>query len=338
MYYVSSIRHKITFLLKRIFLFIKNNKKRSAMLFVAVLVVANVFYFSVYRAPTFFPVSKIITIEEGETLSNIATQFEEKNIVRSSSLLENIVILLNKEDKVYHGDYFFSDRESVLKIAKRITSGDFGLESMQVVIPEGATLEEMSLIFAKKFDNFDTEEFSQLTKDKEGYLFPDTYSFLPNVKTKEIVRALESTFFERISEIEDALKKIGKSVNDIVIMASILEEEARTTETRRTIAGILWKRIEIGMPLQVDAVFTYANGKNSFTLTTADLREDHPYNTYTNKGLPPTPISNPGLDSLLAAINPILTDYLYFLSDMQGNMHYSETFEEHKRYKRIYLN
>ena len=92
------------------------------------------------------------------------------------------------------------------------------------------------------------------------------------------------------------------------------------------------------MPLQVDAVFSYVNGKNSFTLTTEDLREDHSYNTYTNKGLPPTPISNPGLDSIRATVNPIKSDYLYFLSDKNGEMHYSETFAEHIRKKKIYLN
>jgi len=92
------------------------------------------------------------------------------------------------------------------------------------------------------------------------------------------------------------------------------------------------------MPLQVDSVFDKVNGRNSFTLTLDDLKTDHPYNTYTNKGLPPGPISNPGLDSILAAIRPTESQYLYFLSDMRGNMYYSKTFDEHIRKKRLYLN
>ena len=121
-------------------------------------------------------------------------------------------------------------------------------------------------------------------------------------------------------------------------MASLLEKEARTTESRRIIAGILWKRLEIGMLLQVDAVFGYIINKGSLQLTLEDLSIDSPYNTYRYKGLPIGPIANPGLDSLQAATMPILTDYLFYLSDKEGTMHYSETFEEHKRKKRLYLN
>jgi UPF0755 protein len=120
-------------------------------------------------------------------------------------------------------------------------------------------------------------------------------------------------------------------------MASILEAEARTTETRKIISGILWKRMEIGMPLQVDAPFQYIIGKNTFQLTTNDLKFDSPYNTYKYKGLPPGPIGNPGLDAISATVNPIKTNYLYYLSDVRGNMHYAKTFAEHVINKEKYL-
>jgi UPF0755 protein len=121
-------------------------------------------------------------------------------------------------------------------------------------------------------------------------------------------------------------------------MASIIEEEARTEETRRTIAGILWKRLDNGWPLQVDAAFAFVNGKKkSSELTVEDLAIKSPYNTYANKGLPPTPISNPGLDAISATIRPIATKYYFYLSDDDGNMHYAVTNAEHEANKAKYL-
>ena len=120
-------------------------------------------------------------------------------------------------------------------------------------------------------------------------------------------------------------------------MASLLEEEARQTPTRRTVAGILWKRLDLGMPLQVDATLRYLLGKSSHELTREDLEYDSPYNTYKDAGLPPGPISNPGLDAILAALRPVETAYLYFLTDSEGNIHYARTFEEHVANKAMYL-
>ena len=120
-------------------------------------------------------------------------------------------------------------------------------------------------------------------------------------------------------------------------MASIIEREAITPEARRIVSGILWKRIKMGMPLQVDATFAYVNGKNTYELTAEDLHIDSKYNTYEYKGLPPGPICNPGLDSIIATIEPTATPYLYYLSEKNGTMHYAKTFEEHKMNKVKYM-
>jgi len=127
------------------------------------------------------------------------------------------------------------------------------------------------------------------------------------------------------------------TLHEVLTMASIIEKEVRTPEDMKLVSGVLWKRIEVGMPLQVDAPFIYYNGKNSYTLTKEDLSDDHEYNTYKNKGLPPTAITNPGLDSIRAAITPTNTEYLYFLSDKSGNMYYAKNFEGHKRNRELYL-
>lgn len=319
-------------------IYLSYHKRKTALIAIALFVVISTFYVAIWRAPANFPTESTITIEKGSTLSSVTDQLKEQNIVRSSLWLRNLAILFNSERGVLSGDYFFDKKESVWSVARRITTGDFDLNLIEVVIPEGATNYEIGLILEEKSDSFDREEFMVLVNGKEGYLFPDTYLFLPNVEAKEVARELNNNFIKKIAEIDVEIRASGIPIDEIIKMASILEEEARTTETRRTISGILWERMKIGMPLQVDAVFSYVNGKNSFTLTTEDLREDHPYNTYTNRGLPPTPISNPGLDSIRATINPIKSDYLYFLSDMSGNMHYSVTFEEHVRKKNIYLN
>ena len=188
----------------------------------------------------------------------------------------------------------------------------------------------------KKFSKFDPKDF--ISNAKEGYLFPDTYLFLPNSEITQVLSFMKNNFDKKIQSIESEIIEFKKPLNDVIIMASILEEEARKTDTRRTIAGILWKRLSVGMPLQVDVTFQYINGKKTFELTTEDLKIDSPYNTYKYRGLPPTPISNPGLDSILSAITPIETPYFYFLSDKDGNMHYAKTFSEHKKNKELYLN
>ena len=118
-------------------------------------------------------------------------------------------------------------------------------------------------------------------------------------------------------------------------MASILEKEARKLETRKVIAGILWKRIEIGMPLQVDAVFGYIHATSTYSPTFEDLEVDSPYNTYTNRGLPPGPIGNPGLESIRAALEPTKTPYLYYLTGKDGFMYYAKTFDQHVANRRF---
>jgi UPF0755 protein len=129
----------------------------------------------------------------------------------------------------------------------------------------------------------------------------------------------------------------GKSLNDIVIMASIIEKEGTNLNDKKKISGVLWNRIDIGMALQVDAPFVYFLGKNTYQLTLEDLQIDSPFNTYINKGLPPTPIANPGIESLKAAINPERSDYLFYLADSEGTTHFSETYAEHLKKKKLYL-
>jgi UPF0755 protein len=157
-------------------------------------------------------------------------------------------------------------------------------------------------------------------------LFPDTYFFLPNANESIVIQTLRQNFDAQVATIQPDIDASGHPLSDIVTMASILEREAYNTTDRKLISGVLWNRIERGMPLQVDAVFAYTLGKGTFDLTMADLTSDSPYNTYKFKGLPPTPIGSPSLDSLEAAANPTPNDYLYFLADRHGVTHYCKTY------------
>ncbi|MBL7045535.1 MAG: endolytic transglycosylase MltG [Parcubacteria group bacterium] len=289
-------------------------------------------------APEKFPVQSTVSIENGVTLGEVATQFKEDNVVRSDLLLKLFVVLLGGDRNVMAGEYYMGVHQSVFKIARRMTSGAFELDLVSISIPEGATIADMAIIFSRRLPEFDADRFISIAGDEEGYLFPDTYFFFPNTTDIQVIDVMRETFKQNIESISSEIEAFGEPVEDVIIMASILEKEARRLQTKRKISGVLWRRISIGMPLQVDAVFPYIIGKNTFELTLEDLRNESPYNTYVHKGLPPAPIANPGLSSILAAVTPIPSDYLFYLADRNGITHYSATFEEHKKKKRLYLN
>ncbi|MFH0804446.1 MAG: endolytic transglycosylase MltG [Candidatus Zambryskibacteria bacterium] len=302
--------------------------------------VFGIFYLFGWRSPRPFPEQVLITIEKGESLTQVANSFEEKNVIRSDFWLKVFIVLLGGEKRVIAGDYYFPQAVSLFKVASMIHKGEFGLIAKKITIPEGTSSMEMAEILEKELPAFNAKDFVDevLKNNYEGYLFPDTYFLTPNTKASEVIAMMRENFARQIKEYGEDILKSKKSLDDIVIMASIIEDEANgTLESKRIVSGILWKRLRLEMPLQVDAPFQYYNGKNSYTLTKEDLAEDHEYNTYVNKGLPPTAITNPGIDSLRAAIAPTQTSYLYFLSDKKGNMYYAKTFEEHKRNRGLYL-
>ena len=248
-----------------------------------------------------------------------------------------LVWLQSPRAGVIAGDYLFTTRTNLWSVAKRLARGDFGIEYRRVTIPEGATAIEAGLLITKAIPKFDRKTFNQLIKDSEGYLFPDTYFFSPAITPAEAFATMRGNFEEKTNGLAPLIVRSGHSLEEIIIMASLLEEEAKNPEQRRVISGILWRRIAEEMPLQVDAVFPYIIGRNTFQLTRADLATDSPYNTYKYAGLPAGPISNPGLDAIIAALEPIESDYLFYLSDLSGKMHYAANFDDHVANKRKYL-
>lgn len=298
------------------------------------------FYLFVFGAPISFPDHTLITIDKGTGLSQTSHILEKNKIIKSSIWFKILVFLSGGQNKIIAGDYYFGDRTSMFEVMRKIRSGDFGLIANRITIPEGSSSAEIADILANELFNFNKEDFIKIVEDNgyEGTLFPDTYFFTPNTKIDDIIFTMRENFVRQIKRYEEDIIKSGKNIDDIIKMASIVEKEANhKIETKRIVAGILWKRIKLNMPLQVDAPFRYYNGKHSYTLTKDDLKEEHPYNTYTSKGLPPTAISNPGIDSVRATIAPTNTEYLFFMSDKSGNVYYAKDFNGHQRNRERYL-
>jgi len=314
----------------------KNKPFRAVALALAVLLL--LLYSAVYSAPRSFPVGETISIPRGMTLEEAARTLQEKHIIQSPFLLRGAIILLGKERAVHAGEYYFEKRQGVFTIAHRLSVGDFGFVPVAVRVPEGANVKEIAALLERSLNPFNAEKFISLAEEYEGYLFPDTYYFLPTVSPEEIIEQMRQTFRVRTSEVASDIDSFGRPLEEVVIMASLLEREAHDLHTKQKIAGVLWRRIDIGMPLQVDAVFVYLLGKGSDSLTKEDLNIDSPYNTYRYRGLPPGPIGNPSLESIKAAATPSSSEYLYYLADKKGETHFSKTFDEHKEKKELYLN
>ncbi len=302
-----------------------------------IITFASIFYSVLFSAPMTFPTGTTIEIEPGQSSTAIANKLKAEHLVRSSLVLRSAIILLGGERSGSAGMYEFNHPQNVIQIAKRIVKGDYGYIPVKITIPEGTNVFKLADIVAAKFPDINKDEFLLLIKDKEGYLFPNTYFFPPKAKPEMIISMMSNTFNQKVAAIQSEIGTSGHSFEDIIIMASILEGEVQTESDRKMVADLLWRRIEAGMPLQVDSTFAYVNGKSSAELTLKDLKIDSPYNSYTNKGLPPTPISNPGIESILAASQPTPNEYLFFLSDKDGITHFAKTHAEHVKLKEQYL-
>jgi len=275
-------------------------------------------------APKNFPSGAAIVIEKGTGLAEISDKLKKEGFIKNKYAFALYARVFNKSKKIKYGKYLFNEPVSIFSLLSRFTKGEFGFKPVKVTVAEGLTAKKISELFGD-FENFDKEEFLEKTVNMEGYLFPDTYLFLLFAETEQIIGTMTDNF----------KKKAGDVGKDIVIMASLIEKEVPDSDDRKIVSGILWKRLKLGMALQVDAVFPYITGKQKVLLE--DLKIDSPYNTYLHKGLPPGPISNPGLDAIEAAKNPKETPYLYYLSGKDGKTRFAKTFSEHLRNKEKYL-
>ncbi len=287
-----------------------------------------------------FDTERIVEIKPGQSLRSIAQDLKEAGVVDSSSLLSAMIILQNGESRIISGVYAFERRLGAVTLAKRLLKGQTNIKALKITFPEGFTVNLMAERLKKAIPNFDVESFLKKAKPSEGFLFPDTYFFLPTITPEDVVQKMVDTFWQKGAEVFgfEKVDDISKSfIYPKIILASILEEEVQTLEDKKLVADLFLRRMNIGMPLQADSTLAYITGRDSLSLTIDDLKMENAYNSYKNRGLPPTPISNPGLESINAALNPTPNKYLYFLTDKEGKVYYAKTFEEHKKNKIKYL-
>jgi UPF0755 protein len=289
------------------------------------------------RAPSQGVFPAVITIEQGEIFDSIATKFTEAGIVWSPALLRFAIRVVGDDTAIQAGSYVFYEPIGALALAERLVTGDLGADSISVTLPEGITVRDMATILNTHLPEFDADAFIREALPLEGYLFPDTYQFTPLISEKEIIARLHATFVEKLLPYEERIAEMPYDLHEIITMASILEKEARTPETKRRVAGVLWNRIEADMPLQVDAVFGYIFNRPTFHPSLEDLEIDSLYNTYRYRGLPPGPIGNPGIISIEAALTPTPSRYFFYLTGRDGVMYYAEDFEGHRENRRRYL-
>ncbi len=283
--------------------------------------------------------AKKVVITKGKSVSEIADQLKQENLIRSKTVFILYTRQQGLSSKLSAGTFNLSQGISTPEII-RILSGKPA--EKWVTLIEGWRAEEMAEELNSKF-KIQNSKFLKLAK--EGYMFPDTYLFPNEVTEEQIVKKLGETFDQKYSaDLKSKIKAQGLTESEGVILASIVEREARSDKARTMVASILLKRFKIGMGLNADATLQYALGyqpqEKSWWkkhITSEDKKIDSPYNTYLYRGLPPAPIANPSLSSLKAVANvDTETQYLYYYHDSKGNSHYAKTLEEHNENVAIY--
>lgn len=289
---------------------------------------------------------RLFVVQYGDSLSKVAKRLEKEGFIYSELIFRIISRQNNADFHIKPGEYLFSPSQKPAEILDDLVKGRFLAHN--ILIPEGFDIFDI----AQKIEEagLDTaENFIRLSQDAsfiqslginatsvEGYLFPATYRFPVGAKSDYIIKQMTTNFFKNLNRDEELSRLLNdkKEINKILTIASIVEKETAIDEEKPIIAGIFYKRMELDMPLQADPTVIYGlkiENKWDKDISKEDLRTTNEYNTYKIKGLPKTPICNPGLSSIKAAVNPKITDYLYFVSKNDNSHQFSQTLAQHNR-------
>lgn len=286
-------------------------------------------YLQVIHQPASMGTGSIsFSVESGQGPTTIVANLKAKSLLHSERPFFLYTLISGKRNNFYPGSYEIKKGSSVKTIVDLLTNPESRRISVTVI--EGWRLNDIVDEITKKL-SLPRDELQQLApvESHEGYLFPDTYYFTPESKAADVIRAMRDNFDRRAKEIAPT--------RDEVIVASIVEREARNDEERTKIARVYLNRLAYSLPLEADPTIQYAKGSWA-PITVSDYKGvQSPYNTYLYKGLPPTPIANPGLASLKAVKNPPRHDYFYFFHTSDGKTIFSKTLEEHIKNKQQYL-
>jgi len=284
---------------------------------------------------------QIIIIEDGTSVPDIAELLENKGIIKHKVCFLVWSRLKGYSHRIKSGEYNLSPVMSPARILHVLTRGLIVLHP--VTFPEGYSAEQIAATLAQKI-KMDKMVFLSLVRDPailkkynipgaslEGYLYPDTYQFGRKQSPQSVIDTMVGRFNEAVSSLKQRLAQSGMTLDKVVTLASIVEKETGSAKERPIIANVFLNRIKKGMRLESDPTVIYGIRNFNGDLTRDDLKRYSPYNTYVIEGLPPGPISNPGLDSIKAVLYPAGTDYLYFVSKNNGTHYFSRTLEEHNR-------
>jgi len=326
-------RHKIIFIATSFFLL-------SLILFI---------YWFFFIPPSQPSLTKVIMIKKGMNLRKISIMLEQEGIIKNKDVFIGMATLLGKKAEIKAGEYEFHTHMLPLEVLETLVKGQ--VKRHLVTIPEGYTLsqiaqllEDLNIVEKKIFiqkatsptfisslslsNNAMAGEVSTL----EGYLFPDTYHLIKEMNPAEIIKMMIHQFNKVFGQdLASRASQMGISQREIIILASIIEKETSLSEEKPLVSAVLHNRLRRKIPLQSDPTVIYGIKNFDGNLTKTHLMEPTPYNTYLFVGLPPTPICNPGKESILAALNPTPVPYLYFVSKNDGSHHFSSDIEEHHR-------
>lgn len=282
-------------------------------------------------------VDKTFIVMEGEGTRAIVDDLKKSGLIRDAIVFFLLLKKTGIDGKIQAGQFLLNPAMSADEIMQKLQVGKF---DVSITIPEGKRAQEIADIFKNNLPQYDETWRDELNRN-EGYLFPDTYLFPRSAGMQQIITIMKNNFEKKYAEITNNTKL---SKNDIVTIASLIEREAKHSEDRQLVSSVIHNRLNLGMKLDIDATVQYILGFDRIEqtwwkkeLTSDDLKIDSSYNTYRNSGLPPGPIASPGLASLMAAANPAQTDFIYYISDKQGNNHYARTLEEHNANIRKYI-
>lgn len=292
-----------------------------AIFLVFIFVLVLYFYLSL-SPPSTDSSKKFFVINEGDSLSTIALRLEKNKFIRNRFSFIIYSYLLGLNEKIQAGNFYLTSSQKIPDLIKNISRG--GSTDYWLKIIPGTRIEQFS----------PSDEFTLISRELEGKLFPDSYLIPQDYTSENILSVIDKNYQKKLAEAKiDATTKYTDE--EVLIIASLLEREAKTLNDKKIIAGIIDNRLSNQMPLQIDATVQYARDSlgspSEFwkPITKVDLNIVSPYNTYKNQGLPPAPICNPGLDSLVAAYHPTNTDYIYYIHDPTGQIHYASTLSEH---------
>lgn len=314
-----------------------------AMSFSVFLLLYLILWAKVYRNTNEDAVVKIV---KGDNLRTVAAKLESGQVIFNKYLFMIAGRVLGYQENIIPGEYRFENGLTNLSILKSITDAN-QVRTYTITIPEGMNIRQTGRLLQRLYGLDSARFVSEAKNDSllnllgiqadnmEGYLFPDTYqiSYSANAnREQEVVRTMASAFRKKLTaDMYEQMRVRKLTLKEIITMASIVEGETRFEPEKKIIAGVYYNRIKKGMRLEADPTVQYALPEPKKRLVYSDLKYSSPYNTYLNKGLPPGPINNPGLGSIMAALYPEDNKYLYFVAKGDGSHRYAENYEEHKK-------